>query len=141
MIIGTTPYSNMNILYLISGGVLGTLARYFFSGFVGKIAGHSFPYGTWAVNLAGCFLIGCFAAWAPYKTGLSTEARLFLMTGFCGAFTTFSTFMLEINSLLEQGRMAPALLYIFSSLVFGFLVFKMGSWVGTVLSNSGSLHA
>lgn len=121
----------MTIFYLISGGILGTLARYFFSGFTGKIAGHSFPYGTWAVNLAGCFLIGCFAAWSP-RTGLSPEARIFLMTGFCGAFTTFSTFILEINSLLEQGRVAPALIYVFSSLVFGFLVFKLGSWLGTL---------
>ena len=74
---------------LIIGGVAGTAARYLLSGAVYQIFGTSFPYGTLAVNLIGCFAIGFLAALAEDKFLLGPNMRILLMVGFCGAFTTF----------------------------------------------------
>ncbi|HRY29999.1 MAG TPA: CrcB family protein, partial [Elusimicrobiota bacterium] len=82
-------------IYLAVGSVAGGFARYLLSGAVHSKWGSGFPYGTLAVNLCGCFLIGLLNGLAEEKFLLNPHARLLLMTGFCGAFTTFSTIMLE----------------------------------------------
>src|SRR5438552_1498456 len=94
---------------LLAGSVAGGFARYFLSGAAYRALGDSFPHGTMIVNLTGCLLIGFFNALAEEKFLLGPEARLLLMTGFCGAFTTFSTFILEASNLLKDGQMARAL--------------------------------
>ena len=80
---------------LALGGVAGTFARYVLGGVIYQLFGTSFPYGTLAVNLLGCLIIGFLAALAEEKFLLGPNARLLLMVGFCGAFTTFSTFIFE----------------------------------------------
>lgn len=78
----------------------------------------SFPYATLAVNVVGCFLIGVLAAMANVG-GISPMAKLLLVTGFCGAFTTFSTFMNDNLLMARDGQMLAALLYTVLSMVLG----------------------
>ncbi len=118
---------------LALGGVTGTFARYFLSGFVYRVFGTRFPYGTLAENLIGCFLIGFLAALSEGKFLLGPNSRLFLMAGFCGAFTTFSTFMLETANLLKDGEVLPAFFNVALSVVVGFLVFRLGVYLAEIL--------
>lgn len=111
---------------LAAGGVLGTFSRYFLSGAVHRIFGVAFPFGTLVVNLVGCFAIGFLAVLAEEKFLLGPTARVFLMIGFCGAFTTFSTIILETSNLTKDGESLYALANILLSVVLGFLVFRLG---------------
>ena len=120
-------------LNLILGGVVGTVARYLLSGIVYQIFGTSFPCGTLVVNLIGCFVIGFLATIAEEKFLLGPNARFLLMVGFCGAFTTFSTFMLETANLLKDGESVKAFLNVASSILIGFLVFRLGVLLGEVI--------
>ncbi len=122
----------MNFLALALGSLAGGFARYYLAGFIYRIAGTRFPYGTLIVNLLGCFLIGLFAALSERKLLLNPESRMLLMVGFCGAFTTFSTFMLETSNLLRDGEAWRALLNILVSVTAGFLIFRLGAFIGKV---------
>ncbi len=93
---------------LILGGALGTVARYVLAGAVYRAWGTAFPYGTLAVNLTGCFLVGVLTVLSEEKFILGPAGRVFLMIGFCGAFTTFSTFILETANLMKDGENARA---------------------------------
>lgn len=121
------------ILILGFGGIIGTLARYFLAGSVHRAAGVNFPYGTLAVNIAGCFLIGLLASLSENKFLLSPDLKLLLMIGFCGAFTTFSTFIFETDSLIRDGQMLRAFINVFASIVIGFLVYRIGVFIGESL--------
>lgn len=118
---------------IIVGGIAGTVSRYLVAGVVHRVVGTGFPYGTLMVNLVGCFLIGFLAALSEVKFLLSSNARLLLMIGFCGAFTTFSTFMFETASLMRDGENFRAFLNVAVSVVGGFLVFKLGVWSAEVI--------
>lgn len=118
---------------LTLGGIAGTFARYFLSGAVYQVFGANFPYGTLAVNLIGCFLIGFLAALSEEKFLLDSNARILLMVGFCGAFTTFSTFMLETANLIKEGETLRALANVTASVVIGFLFFKLGVILGDII--------
>ena len=120
-------------IYLISGGIVGTVARYVFAGAVYEKFGAGFPYGTLVVNLSGCFLIGFLDALSAEKFLLSSNLRLFLMTGFCGAYTTFSTFMLETSNLLKDGETWPAFWNAAASVAAGFVVFRLGVLLGKII--------
>jgi len=118
---------------LLIGGTAGTIARYLLAGVVYRICGTAFPYGTLVVNLSGCFILGFLAALAEAKFVLSSDLRLLLMIGFCGAFTTFSTFIFETDSLLKNGQAVRAFMNIFVSIIFGFVLFKLGSLLGEII--------
>ncbi len=118
------------ILCLTVAGIAGTFARYGLAGLVYQRLGADFPYGTLVVNLVGCFLIGFFDALVQEKFLLGPQMRLLLMTGFCGAFTTFSTFMLETSNLVKDGEPMKAFLNVLMSIVIGFLVFRLGVLLG-----------
>ena len=119
--------------YLIGGGVLGTLARYILAGAVYQRIGTDFPYGTLIVNLIGCFLIGLFDTIFQEKFLFSPMMRIFLMAGFCGAFTTFSTFMLETANLIRDGETLRAFLNVMISVIIGFGVFRLGVLLGEII--------
>jgi len=121
------------LVYLTIGGVTGTFARYFLSGFIYKFTGTNFPYGTLAINLIGCFLIGIFASLSEERSILSPDMRVMLMAGFCGAFTTFSTFMLESGNLIKDGEWLRAFGNVFLSLFIGYLLFRLGIWLGKII--------
>lgn len=120
----------MKWLSLAVGGMAGTFARYVLGGFIHQFFGPSFPYGTLTVNLLGCFLIGFLAVLAEDKFLLAPNARLLLMVGFCGAFTTFSTFIFETSNLVRDGEAWRALLNVVASVVAGFLFFRAGILIG-----------
>lgn len=110
------------------GGFFGALGRYGL-GFVPGYHAFDFPGGTMVINLMGAFLIGLLSGLAP--TGMLPErSRLLLQTGFCGGFTTFSTFSLETLQLLDQGRFLAAGGYALGSV----LICLLGVWAGRMLA-------
>ncbi|MDP8260757.1 MAG: fluoride efflux transporter CrcB [Candidatus Kappaea frigidicola] len=123
----------VKIISLVVGGALGTTLRYFFSGAIYKITGPDFPYGTLAVNIAGCFIIGFLVSITETKFILGPNSKVLLMVGFCGAFTTFSTFILETANLMKDGQISRAFLNLFISLVLGFVFLRAGMIMGEVL--------
>jgi CrcB protein len=120
----------VKFVYLALGGITGTLARYFLSGFIYRFSGADFPYGTLVVNLSGCFLIGIFSAISNEKLFLGPDSKVLLMAGFCGAYTTFSAFMLETDNLIKDTEWFRAFGYVFLSLLLGFMLFRLGVWLG-----------
>ena len=113
-------------LSLYLGSIVGGVSRYLLAGFVYQSLGNGFPYGTLIVNLSGCFLIGILNALAESKFLLSPNARILLMVGFCGAFTTFSTLILETANLLKDGELIKAFIYALGSFFLGLLLFFLG---------------
>jgi CrcB protein len=105
------------IIFTSSG--LGGVARYLVQKVFIDLGYTSFPAGTFVVNILGCFLIGLFNALAEKNSLLSPEWRLALTTGFCGGFTTFSTFANENMNLLHNGDYFYFILYILLSVVLG----------------------
>lgn len=100
------------ILYIIAGGIAGTLSRWYLQGWVQTRSGLStFPIGTLAINLAGSFVIGFVIRLATGSTVITPELRAGLTIGFCGAFTTMSTFSYESTRLLGDGEYGLAALY------------------------------
>jgi len=89
---------------LALAGALGTLARYGMTGVIQRIHSTSFPWGTLAVNLTGCFLAGLVWTLFEGRWSLSGETRTILLVGFMGAFTTFSAFILESGELLRSAE-------------------------------------
>lgn len=105
---------------------MGGIARYLLAGFVYQSFGSNFPYGTLMVNLSGCFLIGFLNTLAEVKFFLTPNARILLMVGFCGAFTTFSTLILETSNLIKDGELMKALINGLGSFLLGLGVFYIG---------------
>ncbi len=115
-----------NILLVGLGGGLGSMARYLCQRWVAANYMHSFPWGTFAVNIIGCFAIGIF--WGmTFKSFDNNESwKLFLMTGICGGFTTFSAFTLEGIGLLKEEKLALFFTYVAASVVIGLLATYAG---------------
>lgn len=115
-----------NILLVGLGGGIGSIVRYLSSKWVYNIFPHHFPWGTFAVNITGCFLIGLF--WGlSFKSFESNEHwKMFLMVGVCGGFTTFSAFTLEGIGLLKEQRLALFFLYVAGSVIMGLAATYLG---------------
>lgn len=109
----------MRIALLVVFGAIGTLARYGLQGIVQGRTGLSFPYGTLAVNLVGCFLLGGVAQYGLTHLTIPPEWRIGITVGFFGAFTTFSSFSWETVRLLEDGEWMRAAVYILASVLGG----------------------
>ncbi len=118
-----------NYMHLAVGTLAGGFCRYWLAGAVYSLFGVQFPHGTLAVNLSGCFAVGLLNALAEAKLLLGPEARILLMTGFCGAFTTFSAFMLETSNLIKDGEAIRASVNVAGSLIGGFILFRLGEWL------------
>lgn len=115
-----------NILLVGLGGAFGSVARYLCQRWFALNYPHHFPWGTFAVNIAGCLLIGIF--WGlSFKTFTANEQwKLFLMTGICGGFTTFSAFTLEAVGLLKEERLGYFFAYIVCSVALGLVATYAG---------------
>jgi CrcB protein len=112
-------------LYLAAGGVIGTLARYGVGKWIAGWAGTDFPWHTLAINLTGSLILG-FALRAADTLPLSPEVRGFITVGFCGAFTTFSTFGFETVTLMQEGEWARAAAYALGSVALGLVAVFAG---------------
>jgi CrcB protein len=110
-----------SLLFVGIGGGLGSMVRYVISLFVGRNVPIVFPLGTFLVNCSGCFLIGIFYALASRYSWFNEEWRLFLITGICGGYTTFSTFSYDGIYLLKSGSYLSFSIYVVGSLVLGLL--------------------
>lgn len=97
--------------YIAAGSALGGVSRYLVGGLVQRILDTTFPAGTLVVNLTGSFLLGLFLRYALETPTLTPELRAFLTIGFCGGYTTFSTFSYETVALLEDAEWTRAGLY------------------------------
>jgi fluoride exporter len=118
--IGASGYKNMNTLLIIGiGGAIGSIARYSSQVYIYKLYPFAFPMGTFLVNITGCLLIGIFYGLSERGNVLTPEWRLFLMTGFCGGFTTFSSFAFENMNLLRNADFLYFGLYTLGSVVLG----------------------
>ncbi|ARQ10302.1 camphor resistance protein CrcB [Rhizobium etli] len=102
-------------LLVAVGGAIGSVLRYFVGQWALRLMGPAFPWGTLAVNVVGCFVIGVFAELVTRKFNASAELRLLLITGFLGGFTTFSAFSLDAISLFERGEAVAGGIYIAAS--------------------------
>ena len=109
-------------------GGLGAISRFLLDGAVGRRLGRELPFGTLAVNLTGAFALGVLAGAA-----LSDDAYRIAGTGFVGAYTTFSTWMLESHRLAEDGRFKAAALNLGVSLALGLAVAWLGRELGAAL--------
>ena len=118
----------MNWILVAMGGGIGACLRYG-AGLWWFKPSISFPWPTWWINIIGCFAAGVFFAFSQKYPVLQQEARLFLMVGILGGFTTFSSFGLETFQLLRQGQTVLALSYALSSLVVGVIVIGIGFYL------------
>lgn len=117
------------------GGFLGAIARYGVAIFFSRNTSLYFPFATFVVNILGCFLIGFLSYIAVYVKIFEPDyIRYFFSIGFVGAFTTFSTFEMEISNLINDKAFILAIIYILSSLFIGFLAVKLGIFLGKVLT-------
>lgn len=92
------------ILWIALGAVAGANLRYFTAQYAAKLFGVTFPYGTLIVNVTGSFLVGLFLVWTTERVLVDPRWRLVIAVGFCGGYTTFSSFAYESLALFEQGQ-------------------------------------
>lgn len=121
-------------LWIAVGSAFGGIARFWCSGVVARMVGETFPWGTMMVNVLGSFVIGLIAALtAPDgRIFMGSTARLALMAGICGGYTTFSSFSLQTLSLMNDGEWTYA-----SANIAGSVVFCLAAvWAGYALGNS-----
>jgi fluoride exporter len=120
-----------NIIFIGIGGGLGSICRYLMSFALAKWIDMAFPLGTFLINILGSLLIGLLLGFFD-KTLLSDSARLLLVTGFCGGFTTFSAFSSENLNLILSGNWFTAILYSLLSILLGI----SAVWLGYKMSAS-----
>jgi len=118
---------------IAAGGALGALCRYGLAGFVHRFAPAGFPYGTSAVNILGCFLFGLVFTLADERLYIRPELRVFLLVGFMGAFTTFSTYIFETAQLARDFQWLAAGINLAAQIIIGFAALALGMAAGRVL--------
>jgi len=116
----------MRLLLIGLGGFVGAIARYGLSAWIARHSGGTFPWGTLAVNVMGCLIIGALMQLVEEQWTISTHTRLFLAVGLLGSFTTFSTFGYETWELLSSADYLRALLNISGNLILGILAVVAG---------------
>ena len=114
-----------NLVFVALGGALGAICRYLIT----RLADNAFPWGTLAVNLLGSFLIGILVG-IVNRGLLSPEMKLLLVTGFCGSFTTFSTFANEAFAMLKMGDVLLMAMYVGVSVALGISAVCVGLMLG-----------
>lgn len=118
------------IVFIGAGGALGAVARYLIN--ISPLAGlfEKFPFPTFFINVSGSFLIGLLLILLTDKWEVSDHLRMAVVVGFLGAFTTFSTFEMEIYGLIKERQLITAFLYLFLSVAIGFIGLVAGISLG-----------
>ncbi len=122
----------MQSLWIGVAGFLGAVSRYHVDGWISRRTGDDFPFGTLAVNISGCLLLGFLVTLFAERLVPSPHLRAAVTVGFLGAYTTFSTFAYQALRLGEDGAPARAVLYVVASVVLGVLA----AWIGTALGKA-----
>jgi len=117
-----------NVILVFLGGGFGSVLRYLLSKYL-NTPNSAFPYGTFAANILGSLLIGIILGLAAKNNTLSQPQTLLLATGFCGGFTTFSTFAYENQVFLKSGDFTTFAIYTIASFVVGFLAVFFGLYL------------
>ena len=116
----------MNLLIIALGGALGAVSRFLLGNGVSRALGSALPYGTFVINIVGCFAMGLLMTIIVDREMLPAAWRLFLCVGFLGGFTTFSSFGYEALMLLTEGRLLAVLAYVGGSGVLGLVAAAAG---------------
>jgi len=117
---------------IAAGGALGAVMRWYIAGFIQRLSGSAFPWGTLAVNIVGSFLLGFLFVWMLERVTVGELARLAVTVGFLGAFTTFSTFSVETARLLQEGAFSMAL----GNVLAQVLICVTLAWLGMQLART-----
>lgn len=118
------------VVLIFIGGGLGSVVRYLLNRWVTALHQINFPFGTLAVNVVACFVLGLVIGLADHKQYLSQDMRLFWAIGFCGGFSTFSTFSGETLALFQQPAVMAGLVYIVSSVALCLGAIVLGIAIG-----------
>ncbi len=112
------------------GGAIGSVGRFWLATVMTALTGPRFPWGTLLINVLGSFVIGLVGGFTltPGRVGMHPDIRIFLMTGVCGGFTTFSAFSLQTLELMQSGDVVPALGYAIGSVILCVLA-TYGGWL------------
>ena len=113
------------LLFVFIGGGVGSMARFLIGKWL-NTSSSGIPWGTFAVNVLGSFLIGVILGWGLKSNQLSETTTLLLATGFCGGFTTFSTFAYENYNLLKSGDLTTFIIYSVASFAMGMIAVFVG---------------
>lgn len=119
--------------WIAVAGAVGTLSRYGLSGVVQRVCGERLPWGTLAVNGLGCFLFGLIWMMAEEHLIITGRTRLIVLTGFMGAFTTFSTFAFESSAMMRDSQWLSAVANIAGQNVLGLTCILLGFAVGRMI--------
>ena len=122
-----------SILLIFFGGGLGSVVRYLLGKCINTWHSYQFPLGTLVVNIAACFILGFIIGLADHRQLISPSTRLFWVVGFCGGFSTFSTFSNETLTLIQTGLTASSLLYIGLSILLCLVATYSGIYSGSHL--------
>jgi CrcB protein len=125
------PFDKLALL--ATAGAAGTLSRYLLAGFIQQRTSFTFPFGTIFVNMSACFLVGLCYTVLQEKSLLSGQVRIILLVGFFGAFSTFSSFMLETGEMVQSGQYGMAFANVFLENILGFLFLVTGMMAGKIL--------
>ena len=123
-----------NLLLVAAGGGFGAVARYLLGGFAQRWSASVFPVGTLVVNVLGCFIIGAVMGWGGDKVGPSPETRLLIVVGFLGAFTTFSALGYETVAMLDNDRLALAVVNAVGNYGLGIVAVILGRLTARAIS-------
>jgi len=121
-----------DVLIIALGGGIGSVMRYFGAQFISKNYPSHYPMGTLLINITGCLLIGLLIGLSDRQQWLNNEWKLLLITGFCGGYTTFSTFAAENINLIQNQQIGYAILYTVLSVALGLLAVWAGLSLGKV---------
>ncbi|MET3599855.1 fluoride efflux transporter CrcB [Martelella mangrovi] len=127
------PQILSHALLAAAGGAIGSVGRYLVGVYAVRWFGPNFPWGTFIVNIVGSLLIGLLVEAVARALNQSADMRIFIVTGFLGGFTTFSSFSLDAMNMIERGDVVPAVAYIAASLVLALIAVFAGLAIGRMV--------